>query len=107
MAIGLARKGMRVLLLSVMVTMPVVTAAQAQGWEGHGRGEHEGWREHEGRDHEWREHEEWREREWREHYYAAPPVYYAAPRYQGNYYAPPPVVPMPPGFNMVIPLNIR
>jgi len=58
--------------------------------------------------HEQREHERWERERWeREHQYAPPPVVYApAPR---AVYAPPPVVyaPVAPGFNIVLPINIR
>ena len=62
------------------------------------------------RRHEQREQERdrWERERWeREHHYARPPVVYAQP--PQAVYAPPPVVyaPVAPGFNIVLPINIR
>ncbi len=89
--------------IAALLAVPAAGPALADGWHhdrGWGGG---GWRDH----HEWRRDHEWRGYGYQPGYYAPPPVVMAPPQAA---YVPPPVVvapPVAPGFNLVLPINIR
>ena len=90
--------------MAVAVGLAVVLIGPAAGTA---RADDDHWR-HEQRERERIEHERWEHERWeREHHYAPPPVVYGPP--PREVYAPPPVVyaPAAPGFNIVLPINIR
>lgn len=92
-----------ILTIGLAAAMVGPTAGIALADDDHWRHEQRERAERERFERERFEHERWE----REHRYVPPPVVYAPP--PREYYAPPPVVyaPPAPGFNIVLPINIR